>query len=316
MAVSGTWRVGEVVDRRYEVLRVHEHGGMGLVYRVRHLEWGTDLAVKCPRPEAFGSEAQRELFVAEAEIWVSLGLHPNVCGCHYVRVLDGIPRVFAEYVPGGSLRDWIDDRRLYAGDRAGVLARILDVAVQFAWGLAHAHDHGLVHQDVKPGNVLLDVATGGVTAKVTDFGLARAKAVATAPLVTDGPAGVSVLVSSRGLSAGGYTDRTIRLWDTATGECLCVFGDDPDLPRGVSSVPKAPRKQVRFSPDGRFALSGGTDTSVRIWDLGTGRCLRVLDGHDGEVHDVVFGPDARYAFSASSDGTIRRWELDWDLRAP
>ncbi|WP_308197976.1 serine/threonine-protein kinase [Saccharopolyspora soli] len=195
-----TWRIGQVVDGRYEVVHVHDSGGMGLVYRVRHLEWGADLAVKCPRVELFGTEEQRERFIAEAEIWVSLGLHPNVCGCHYVRVLDGIPRVFAEYVPDGSLRDWIDDRRLYAGDRAAVLARILDVAVQFAWGLAHAHGRGLVHQDVKPGNVLLDVTTSGVIAKVTDFGLARAGAVATAPTAADAPAGASVVVSNSGLT--------------------------------------------------------------------------------------------------------------------
>ena len=142
MAADGVWRVGQVVDGRYEVLQVHGDGGMGVVYRVRHLEWDTDLAVKCPRAELFRTPGQRDRFVAEAEIWVSLGLHPNVCGCHYVRVLDGIPRVFAEYVPGGSLRDWIADRRLYAGGRTEVLARILDVAVQFAWGLAHAHGRG------------------------------------------------------------------------------------------------------------------------------------------------------------------------------
>lgn len=56
-----------------------------------------DLAVKCPRPEFFTTQAQRERFITEAQTWVSLGLHPNVCGCHYVRVLDadGIPRMFA-----------------------------------------------------------------------------------------------------------------------------------------------------------------------------------------------------------------------------
>lgn len=132
--VGGVWRTGQVVDGRYEVVEVHEDGGMGLVYRVRHLAWGTDLAVKSPRPELFRTAADQDRFTAEAEIWVSLGLHPNVCGCHYVRVLDGLPRVFAEYVTGGSLRDWIGDRRLYAGGRTTALGRILDVAVQCARG--------------------------------------------------------------------------------------------------------------------------------------------------------------------------------------
>ncbi|MFI6638736.1 hypothetical protein [Streptomyces sp. NPDC050504] len=113
MSVSGgranaapRWRIGEVVDGRYEVLRIHEHGGMGLVYRVRHLQWGTDLAVKSPRPELLSSPGFLDRFVAEAETWVSLGLHPHVCGCHYVRAIDGVPRVVAEYVTGYTPRDF------------------------------------------------------------------------------------------------------------------------------------------------------------------------------------------------------------------
>ncbi|MGW6704631.1 protein kinase domain-containing protein [Streptomyces sp. NPDC054956] len=192
--VPWLWQVGDVVAGLYEVAAVHGHGGMGLVYKVRHRVWDVDLAVKSPRPERFSGTADRERFVAEAESWVSLGLHPNVCACHYVRTLGGVPRIFAEYVEGGSLREWIDDRRLYEGGRQAARARILDTAIQIAWGLAHAHDRGLVHQDVKPANVLMDGAGG---AKVTDFGLARARSVTAAP---DGAPDVSVLVSGGGLT--------------------------------------------------------------------------------------------------------------------
>ncbi|MGI5336586.1 protein kinase domain-containing protein [Streptomyces sp. CA-181903] len=172
---SVRWRVGDVVDGRYEVLRVHEQGAMGLVYRVRHLRWGTDLAMKCPRPEATAAAADRERFLAEAETWASLRGHPNVCGCHFVRVLDGVPLVFAEYVPGGSLKEWMDDGRLYEGDEPAVLARILDVAIQAARGLGHAHVERIAHRDVKPANFLLD---HDGTLKVTDFGMATAGATA------------------------------------------------------------------------------------------------------------------------------------------
>ncbi|MFJ2738349.1 protein kinase [Streptomyces sp. NPDC087440] len=171
MPVGELWEVGDDVFGQYRVTGVHTDGGMGLVYRVRHREWDTDLAVKCPRPELFRTPEQQRAFVREAETWVSLGLHPHVCGCHYVRVLGGVPRVFAEYVPGGSLRDRIRDGSLYEGGPREALARVLDLAVQTAWGLQHAHERGLVHQDVKPANVLLD--TDG-TAKVTDFGIASA----------------------------------------------------------------------------------------------------------------------------------------------
>jgi serine/threonine protein kinase len=192
------WRAGDVVDGRYEVLGKLGRGGMGVVHRVRHLGWGIDLAVKSPNREVFQSPEARRGFVAEAETWVLLGVHPHVCACHYVRVLDGVPRVFAEYLPGGSLRQRIDDRRLYQGARVEVLARLLDAAIQVAWGLGHAHGRGLVHQDVKPANVLVD-ADG--TVKVTDFGLARARAVAaTGPPDQDITAGASVLVPFGGMT--------------------------------------------------------------------------------------------------------------------
>ncbi|CAM5515687.1 hypothetical protein GCM10010329_65300 [Streptomyces spiroverticillatus] len=193
--VPWLWRVGDVVAGLYEVTAVHDGGGMGVVYKVRHRVWDVDLAVKSPRPERFRGAADRELFVAEAESWASLGLHPHVCACHYVRTLGEVPRIFAEYVEGGSLRDWIHDRRLYEGGRQAAQARILDTAIQVAWGLAHAHDRGLVHQDVKPANVLLDTAG---TAKVTDFGLARTRPV-TAP-APDGTPGLSVPVPGGGLT--------------------------------------------------------------------------------------------------------------------
>lgn len=134
-----------------------------------------DMAVKCPKSDYYQTQAQKENFVRECHAWMDLGLHPHIVTCHYVRVLESVPRVFADYVDGGSLKDWIKDRRLYEGGKEKALERILDVAIQFAWGLHYAHEKGLIHQDVKPDNVML--STDGVV-KVTDFGLANAQALA------------------------------------------------------------------------------------------------------------------------------------------
>ncbi|MCS7286954.1 MAG: serine/threonine protein kinase [Anaerolineae bacterium] len=103
---------------------------------------------------------------------MSLGLHPHIVTCFYVRTLGGIPRLFTEFVEGGSLKDWIRTRRLYEGGPKEALRRILDLAIQFAWGLDYAHQKGVIHQDVKPSNALL---TPDGLLKVTDLGLVKAK---------------------------------------------------------------------------------------------------------------------------------------------
>ena len=162
------WEPGDVVLGLYEVEGVLGQGGMGRVYRVRHRGWDLDLAVKAPLAAALDASGGADLFEREAETWVNLGLHPHVVTCHYVRRVSGIPLVFAEYVDGGSLHDADPRRRLDSAEG------ILDVAIQLAWGLHHAHEQGLVHRDVKPANVML---TSDGLAKVTDFGLARARSV-------------------------------------------------------------------------------------------------------------------------------------------
>ena len=194
-AVAVEWKAGDVILDTYEVKQVHEGGGMGLVYRVHHKGWNLDLAVKSPRAEYFQSETQKENFIRECETWINLGLHPHIVSCHYVRTLGGVPRVFAEYVVGGSLKDWIDSRKLYEDGPQEALKRVLDISIQFAWGLQYAHEKGLIHQDVKPANVLM---TPDGTAKVTDFGLAKARATAGEALAGDKQK--SILVSTGGMT--------------------------------------------------------------------------------------------------------------------
>jgi len=187
------WQVGDVILDLYEITALLGEGGMGKVFRAHHRGWNLDLAVKCPKAIVFASARGKEDYIREAETWINLGLHPHIASCYYVRSLGGVPRLFAECVEGGSLENWIESRKLYEGGKEKALERMLDIAIQFAWGLGYAHEQGLVHQDVKPHNVLM---TPEGVAKVTDFGLARARAVAGEGLTPTG----SPLVS-----AGGYT---------------------------------------------------------------------------------------------------------------
>ena len=167
-------RKGDRILETYTVLGDAIHGGMGSVWRVRHESWNTDLAMKRPQPRFFaeGSEKRKEEFIRECENWINLGLHPNIVSCFYVREIGGVPAIFSEWMEGGSLKDCIRDGSLYRGTEAEAAERILDIAIQAARGLQYSHECGLVHQDMKPGNLLLN---GNREAKVADFGLAKAQ---------------------------------------------------------------------------------------------------------------------------------------------
>ncbi|MHB2021684.1 MAG: protein kinase domain-containing protein, partial [Candidatus Xenobia bacterium] len=165
------WTPGEILLGIYQVVDVLGIGGMGTVYRVRHLLWDLDLAVKTPNLDLVAIPEAQQLYTREAENWVAVGYHPHVVSCYYVRRLGQCPRVFAEFVSGSDLYRLIKSGEVWAGTWEEAVTRALDLAVQFAWGLHHAHEQGIVHHDVKPANCM--VTADGIL-KVTDFGLSRA----------------------------------------------------------------------------------------------------------------------------------------------
>ena len=177
------------------------HGGMGSVWRVHHQNWSVDLAMKRPHAKLFVNEMQKANFIRECEAWINLGLHPNIVSCYYLRELGGVPTIFSEWMENGSLENRIKDGSVYEGTEEEVQKRLLDIAIQFACGLHYAHEAGLIHQDVKPDNLLLSKEWD---AKVADFGLARARAQLTvldgAKTVLDGDPGATAIAPS-----GGYT---------------------------------------------------------------------------------------------------------------
>ncbi|SEP66644.1 Serine/threonine protein kinase [Lachnospiraceae bacterium NE2001] len=173
---GGGFAKGSLLLDTYLVESDPIQGGMGSIWRVHHQNWDTDLAMKRPKKEFFETDKQKDAFIRECDSWINLGLHPNIVSCYYVREIEGVPTIFSEWMTGGSLESKIQDRSLYEGSEEEVKKRLLDIAIQFARGLNYAHEKGLIHQDVKPDNVLLDSEWD---AKVSDFGLAKARSLIT-----------------------------------------------------------------------------------------------------------------------------------------
>ena len=236
-APSGVWEIGQTIEGIYRITDILGLGGMGAVHKVHHLGWGMLLAVKSPLARILEKRNGPENFKREAETWVNLPLHPHIVSCYYVRRILGMPRVFAEFVDGGSLSDRIKNGELYEGGPGESIARILDVAIQFAWGLDFSHEQGLIHQDVKPANVML---TNEGTVKVTDFGLARAQAMD--PSESDDQGG-TIMVDMAGMTpayaspeqASGRTlTRRTDIWSWAAS-VLEMFTGEATWPIGAAA---------------------------------------------------------------------------------
>lgn len=152
----------ETVGGRYRLGERLGHGGMGEVFAAHDLRLDREVALKLLRADLAEQDGMRERVVAEARLAARLS-HPHVVGVLDTGEQDGRPFVVMERLSGRTLRDELSDGPLPA-------ERVRDVGLQVLRALAAAHDLGIVHRDVKPGNVL-DAGVG--TWKVADFGIAK-----------------------------------------------------------------------------------------------------------------------------------------------
>ncbi len=164
--IAGDPLVGQVLDERYRIVAPLGSGGVGVVYRAEHLRLGRAVALKMLNPEHGGSEALRRRFDREAQALAALA-HPYIVSVTDYGMADGKPYLVMELLEGETLQDRLERGHL-PPDEATTIAR------QMLKGLAFAHSRGLLHRDLKPGNIFLRVVPGvGEQVKLLDFGLAK-----------------------------------------------------------------------------------------------------------------------------------------------
>ena len=253
----------QVVAGRYEVRRAIGRGGRGTVWLARDNRLGRDVAIKQigALPGESATETRRAM--REARSAAALN-HPNAVAVYDVVDHEGAPWLVMEYVEGETLADVIA--------REGTLdpRRVADIGSQLASALSRAHERGIVHRDIKPGNVLIDRSG---RPKISDFGIARGlgdEALTQTGFVTGTPGYLSPE-----LARGEDPDAASDVWALGATLFAAVEGHPPFAPR---SNPIALLQDIaRGEPDpmhlagpvgGAIEAMMAKDPTAR-WDMAT-----------------------------------------------
>jgi len=172
---------GQVLDGKYEILEKIGEGGMGEVYKARHVHLDEIRIIKVTKPDALGEGTEGRRFQEEARL-ATLVRHPNVAALYdFSRMPDGSYYMVWEFIDGVTLEEWL---RRYGPLPA---ARALDVARQVLAGLEEIHAQGIVHRDLAPDNIMLrEDRAGRLLAKIIDLGIAKRVAAETLQMTGTG----------------------------------------------------------------------------------------------------------------------------------
>jgi predicted Ser/Thr protein kinase len=248
--------IGEVLADRYELLELVGTGGMSSVYKAHDRLLERNVALKVLHPHYSEDEEYVERFRREARSVAQLS-HPNI-----VTVIDrgeagGHQFIVFEFVDGENLKELVQ--------RTGPLParRAVELGVAIADALAFAHDHDLVHRDVKPQNVLLN---GDGEAKVTDFGIARSLDVEHGVTQTGTVLGTSNYLSPEQASGKSVTPATdvyslgIVLYELLTAEV--PFPGENFVAVAMKHINEPPPDVLEKRPDAPIRLANAIDRAL------------------------------------------------------
>jgi serine/threonine protein kinase len=156
---------GDTFDRKFEILNVLGKGGMGCVLKARQTLLDHNVALKIINPRSVKSREMLKRFRQEAKTAVTLR-HRNIAGVHDFDVFQGQPYIVMDYVEGKTLEELLQKGPLET-------ERALRIFSQIADALSFAHQHGVIHRDIKPGNIMVTTESGEETVKLLDFGIAK-----------------------------------------------------------------------------------------------------------------------------------------------
>ena len=244
-------KIGQIVKERYEILEILGEGGMAFVYKARDMQLERFVAIKTLKPNYVNQETFVDRFKREAKTAANLN-HPNI-----VQIFDwGIedePYFVMEYIEGNTLTSII------AKNRTISLSDILFIGAQVSSGLHAAHQKGLVHRDIKPGNIMI---TPDGKVKVTDFGIVSLQNEESDITKTGSILGTASYISPEqaqgkpvSIESDLYSLGTV-LYELITGKA--PFSGDSPISTATKHLTEKPEKPSLFRRD----LPKGVETAI------------------------------------------------------
>ena len=221
--------IGKILNDRYKIIELIGRGGMAYVYKAQDMKLNRYVAVKILREEYTENEQFIKKFDRESQAAAGLS-DPNIVSVYDVGVDNDVYFIVMEYVDGITLKQYLTQKGSLDYEEA------TNFIIDIAEALKCAHDHGIIHRDIKPQNIML---TSDLTPKVTDFGIARAISSATITMTNQTMGSVHYISPEQ--ARGGFVDARsdlyslgIMYYELLTGEL--PFDDDNSVSIAIKHI--------------------------------------------------------------------------------